>query len=503
MKKKSFLNFITLSLCLILCLSALPVSALESERVNKVYSADVAYGKIFENGENEPIFTKNQFDTQIRNISISNKDSEYYLQFVFESKNFEIKGKLVSAKANNVNNDHYLFAPDEFASEVFSFVTIYLTTSANEFDVMPANSDLIGTSVLSIIFEHKQTKDIYYWQTKLTSEVRGEHSFKTCSEEISIDKANEFYYMKGSERVDSCSSSDFITEDMATVEEYEAMKARDYSQMTRSDHNPYYDLGIPDSTFKTATESWQWLPVGRDVYGNYLPIRYYAYSYTKYGNPNIMTHIMIVGHTWQGDANYTLYYDENNELYAKASGMLKVELFEVPHTVVYYTGSDSFDFMLGGEYLTHIVEPAVEIKKTSSGIPHVVVGRYEFSDATKKGNFLGLGALVLKEVAVGVLDLPSFGFASVLVDIGELISDASTSVGANDGYIPIEEYYSNYMTQVQRYGEAMGSIKSRVRGYLQDEGQHLGVRVWFATPNANRANVNNIGWVYYVSPDYT
>lgn len=503
MKKKSFVNLITLSLCLILCLSVLSVSAVEVERIDKVYSADIAYGKIFENGGNTPVLSKNQFDTQINKISISNKNSEYYLKFAFGSDIFEIKGKLVSAKANNINNDHYLFAPDEFTSEAFSIVAIYLTTSANEFDVMPANSDLIGTSVLSIIFEHKQTKDIYYWQTKLISEVRGEHSFKISTEETLVAKANEFYYMKDSNRIDSCSFSDFAMDDMATSEEYEVMKARDYSQMRRSGNNPYYDLGIPDSTFKTATNSWRWLSAGKDIYGNYLPIKYYAYSYTKYGNPNIMTHIMIVGHAWQRDANYTSYYDENNDLYARASGMLKIELFKTPHTVVYYTESDSFDFMLGGELLTHIVEPAIEIKKTSSGIPHVVVGRYEFSDATKKGNFLGLGALVLKEVAVGVLDLPSFGFASVLVDIGELISNASTSVGANDGYAPIEEYYSNYMTQVQRYGEAMGSIKSQVRGYLNNEGQHLGVRVWFATPDANRTSVNNISWTYYVSPDYT
>lgn len=171
------------------------------------------------------------------------------MKFAFGSNAFEIKGNFVSAKANNINDDHYLFAPDEFASEASSIVTIYLTTSANEFDVMPANSDLI-----------------------------------------------------------------------------EAMKAKDYSQMRRSGNNPYYDLGIPDSTFKTATNSWRWLSAGKDVYGNYLPIKYYAYSYTKYGNPNIMTHIMIVGHAWQRDANYTSYYGENNDLYAKASGMLMMAM---------------------------------------------------------------------------------------------------------------------------------------------------------------------------------
>ena len=208
---------------------------------------------------------------------------------------------------------------------------------------------------------------------------------------------------------------------------------------------------------------------------------------------------MIVGYTWQGDTSYSTFTGEDGNKYAKASAMMKIELFRLPHTVVYYTESNTFDLMLGGERLTQIDEPAIQIKKTSSNIPHVVVGRYEFSDANKKGNILGTGALVLSEVLVGVLDLPSYGFASVLVDIGELISNASDTVNASDGYVPIEEYYSNYNTQVQRYGHAMGSVKSKVRGYLREQGQHFGVRVWFATPYANRSSVTSLQGSYSVS----
>ena len=499
---KKFLSIITLTLCLLVCLMSFPVYAAEADRVNKLYSSKIAYGKIFVDGKNEPIKSKNQFDTKITNISISNCDSDYHLKFDFESRTIELTGKIVPGKANNINGDHFMFAPDEFTSDTFTYVTVSITTSANELDVMPANSNLIGSTVLSIIFENNKSHDVYYWQTGLTSESKTSIVFNTSDDPVDIERANEFYYINKTNQVDVCSSSDFNYEEMASPEKCAEMQNRDYSQMARSTNNPYYDLGIPDSTFKTATETWRWLSVGRNVDGEYLPIRYYAYSYTKYGNPNIMTHIMIVGYIFQRDLNYTLV-EENYENYAKASGMLKIFLWEDPNTVVYYTDSNTFGFMEGGKYLTHIVEPAVEVKKDSTGIPHVVTARYEYSNATKKGGFLGLGALVLKEVAVGVLDMPSFGFASVLVNIGELMTSYSTSVGATDGFVPVEEYYCSYSNQVYLYGEAMGSIKSRVRGYLQIKNQHLGARVWFATPDEYASSVNNITWVYYVSPDYT
>lgn len=411
---------------------------------------------------------------------------------------------MVQARANNLNSDHYLFSPIDFSSEIFQCVNISFTTCANQVDLLPANQTLFGKAVLTIILSDIATSDVYYWQTEMFGTLRSNVSFDISTDEHMINNANEYYYMSEEAVIDSC-TWDFMSnnENIASDAEYNEFKERDYTLQLRSGtptHNPYYDLGIPDSTFKTATDSWRWLAVGKDSYGNYLPIRYYAYSYQKYGNPNIMTHIMIIGHVWQKDNEYTTFTGEDNATYAKASAMLKIELFAEPQTVVYYSDTNTFGLMLGGESLTQIEEPAVEIKKSSSNIPHVVVGRYEYSNATKKRNFLGLGALVLKEVAVGVLDIPSYGFASVLMDIGELIVDASMSVGSSDGTSPVESYYSNASTQVQRYGHAIGGVKSTVRGYLRSADQHLGVRVWFATPVANASSVTSITWVYFVSP---
>ena len=500
MKMKSMIKVISLTLCFVLCFSTIPAYAADaSSKIVEHYSADIAYGKIFVDGVNQTIKNKNQLDTQITNIGLFSQGDTYILKFTYGSNTITIPYEMVEAKANNVNNDHYLFSPVSFVSDVFNCVSIKFTTCANDYDLMPVNSDFSGATVLSIIFEEKTTSDIYYWQVLLESATKSPPVFTTSTDETVVEKANEFYYINDEGSVASGSVDEFVGDNMASIEEYEEYKSRDYTVMTRDTHNPYYDIGIPDSTFKTATDSWRWLAAGLDSNGHQLPIRYYAYSYTQYGNPNIMTHIMIVGYVWQGDTSYSTYQGEDGAEYAKASAMMKVELFMLPHTVVYYTESNTFGLMLGGERLTQIEEPAIEIKKASSNIPHVVVGRYEFSDANKKGNFLGLGALVLSEVVIGVLDLPSFGFASVLVDIGELIDDASTTVNASDGLMPIEEYYCNYNTQVQRYGYAMGSVRSRVRGYLREQGQHLGVRVWFATPYANRANVTSYQGIYYVS----
>lgn len=501
MKMKSMIKVISLTLCFVLCFSTIPAYAADaSSKIVEHYSADIAYGKIFVDGVNQTIKNKNQLDTQITNIGLFSQGDTYILKFTYGSNTITIPYEMVEAKANNVNNDHYLFSPVSFVSNVFNFVSIKFTTCANDYDLMPVNSDFSGATVLSIIFEEKTTSDIYYWQVLLESATKSTPVFTTSTDETVVEKANEFYYINDEGSVASGSVDEFVGDNMASIEEYEEYKSRDYTVMTRDTHNPYYDLGIPDSTFKTATDSWRWLAAGLDSNGHQLPIRYYAYSYTQYGNPNIMTHIMIVGHMWQGDDEYELYTAEDGAQYARASALMTVELFTLPHTVIYYTESNSFGLMLGGERLTQIVEPAIKIEKATTGIPHLVVGRYEFAEAEKKGNFLGLGALVLGEVVVGVLDLGTFGFTSVVVDIASLIAGASDSVGSEDSDSPKEGYYySNPNTQVQRYGYVMGSVKSELRGYLREEGHHLGVRVWFATPYAYRSNVTSYQDIYYVS----
>jgi hypothetical protein len=272
MKVKLFVKAITLIMCVIIVLPSIPVHAIETQIGERLYSANVAYGKIFIDGVNTPVRTKDQFDTQITNVNLSSKDDIYFLSFIFESSYIEISGKLVSAKANNVNGDHYIFSPSTFANDTFSCVQISFTTAANDYDLMSANSDLTGMPVISIIFENKNTSDVYYWQSALTSLTRAVHSFKTSTSESVVDNANEFYYINKPTSVNSCSAADFEGKEMATFDQYQSSKSTELVKATRTTvHNPYYDKGIPDSIFTTATESWRWLAPGVNSYGTYYP----------------------------------------------------------------------------------------------------------------------------------------------------------------------------------------------------------------------------------------
>lgn len=511
MKIKFLLKLISLSLCFIFCFSSIPTYAINTSYDGMTqYFAEKAYGKIFAGGVNQSVKDADQLDTQITNIRILNQENTYILKFSFNSSNITIPCNMVQAKANNVNGDHYLFSPIDFTSDTFNFVNISFTTSANNYDLLPVNSQFVGKTVLTIIFEEKSTSDIYYWQANLESNQKLRlktdtiQTFNLSDTEEIIKKTNEYYYINESDAAAEISAEELVCDNPASIEEYEEYKAyTPISTMSsgETNNNPYLYLGVQDSTFKTATNSWRWLAAGPASNGTQLPIRYYAYSFTRYGETDLIyTHIMIVGYVWQADTSYTTYVAEDNKEYAKAGAVMKVELFKLPHTVIYNTITGKFKFMVGGERLTQIEEPSIQILKTSSNIQHLVVGRYEFSNATKKGGFLGLGSLVLSEVLVGLLDLKTYGIASTLVNITSIISNASKSVGAEDGYVPVEVYYSSYDTQVIRYGNAIGSVKSKVKGYLREEGQHFGLRVWFATPYANRSQVTSVMGIYYVSP---
>ena len=45
----------------------------------------------------------------------------------------------------------------------------------------------------------------------------------------------------------------------------------------------------------------------------------------------------------------------------------------------------------------------------------------------------------------------------------------------------------------------MGSLKSELKGYLREKDHFFGLQAWFATPDANKNQVTNCTWVYYVS----
>lgn len=103
---------------------------------------------------------------------------------------------------------------------------------------------------------------------------------------------------------------------------------------------------------------------------------------------------------------------------------------------------------------------------------------------------------------IGVLDKVTYGIASELVNLTEMISSASMSVSATDGYVAIEEYSPDVDYQEILYGYAMGSSKSEVNGYLELYEQYFGTRCWFSVPEEYSEHATDLTWTYYVSIAY-
>lgn len=501
-RSKKLISGLAFAIALIMVLSAMPMffaadNAKESE--TELFSSIQALGARFEKGINRDISAKKNLDSKITNVKIFKSSNNYRIDFSFNSESFKINGELVEAKMNNSEKDHYVFAPINFSNQKYSLLNIKLTTNANKFDLLPANQDMIGKTVVTIVMKEKQTNDTLYWQSELESKNDKKIILYTTSSEEAVTKANEYYYMTSVKSTeDVWSESTDGNREYASREIYEELKnKRMETKAELYDSNPYDYLGIPDSSFKTVTDKWQWLGVGPIPDTNtYLPLRYYAYSYAQPGAPqNICTHIMIIGRVDEMPTTSTTI-TSNGKKFSKATAMIKMEIYEVPHTVVYYTREGKFEFMLGGENLTQIPEPSVRIRKTSNGVKHVLTGRYSFSNATKK-NYAG--ALILRSAVVELLDKNTYGITSKALDIVDIINKSNMSVGANDGYVPIEEYSPDYDYQINMYGEAMGSVKHKVKGYLRTKGQYLGTRAWFAVPYADRASATKLTWVYYVS----
>ena len=492
---------VTLLLSAIMILSMIPTSVFSSAGYI-VFTAENAAGKIFEKGNNKSITTKRAFDTSLSELKLRRESNDYILSFKLDNEEFVITSDIVAPRMNNVNNDHYLLAPRGFSHPKYSLLNIEFTTNANDYDLIPANSDLKGKAVLSIIMESKVSKDIYYWQTEIKNYQESRGSLSVIDTDDARFRANEYYYMKNGmsdARVteNSVSSDDYKDVKLASRETYETLKNAEVTRDETTVHNAFYDIGILDGVFKKVTNKWEWLQVrcipGTDTL---LPLMYYAYSYSRYGDSeHVFTHIMVIGHFDEMPTSYTTV-TSNGKTFCKATAMINIEVYRTPHTVRYSTITGRFGLLEGGENLTQIPEPSVRIRKNSSNIKQVLCGRFSFSNATKKN---WLGGLVLKSVVVELLDKVTYGITSTALDIVDVIGQSNMSVSANDGYVPIEEYSPDYTYQINQYGEAMGSIKHKVKGYLRTKGQYLGTRAWFAVPYADRASATKLKWVYYVS----
>ncbi len=496
MKRRIIIRFISAILVIATCLATFvsTIAAYDGEEI--LYVANQASGKIFFNSENCAVESKAQFDTSINNLSITRNNGRYTVAFELNDEEYCIDAEMVSAKMNNANGDHYLFAPEKSTYGTYEVVNIAFTTNANMFDVFPANSDLIGKSVIRIIFKDTLTHDEYCWETELFQKTRNYPTMMLSVSEDAISRANEYYYMSS-----TVSEENMVTEDFANSDKF-YLSENEVNSIAQISHNPYYDLGIPDSTFKSATDSWKWLAVGKSSTGTYLPIRYYAYSYTKTGSANIMTHIMIVHH--EAVIEDPIRFNGNGKYYYKAYCDLKIDLYRVPHTVVYYPNQDVYEFMLGGENQTQIVEPGIRWKKTSTGVPHVLYERATYSNADNN-NFLGLGALVIKDIFVAWLNEKNYVLGTVTGDILDYISASNVNknngkgdtVATKEKYL--DQYYFNFDDQIHAYGIAMGSVKSTIKGNLRNKDQYFGMRCSFAVPEANESSATDLSWTYYVT----
>ena len=71
LRSNKYIRIATFLIAVIMCILTIPANALDSVRMEKQYYADIAYGKIFIDGVNQPIRTSSQLDTQIENVGIS------------------------------------------------------------------------------------------------------------------------------------------------------------------------------------------------------------------------------------------------------------------------------------------------------------------------------------------------------------------------------------------------------------------------------------------------
>lgn len=190
----------------ILCIVCIPVNIAASNITDisdttsdVLFHADTLYGKIFHDGVNVEVDNKQMFDTSIHGVILT---SDYRLQFQFNDNSYSIPTTPLSAVENNVNSDHFIFSTVGFADPYFNIVNISMTYNANVHDLMPANYDLIGKKVLSLIFEEKSSNDVYYWQGEVSCNntitnaniINTVHILSSSDETILRENANEFYY---------------------------------------------------------------------------------------------------------------------------------------------------------------------------------------------------------------------------------------------------------------------------------------------------------------------
>ncbi len=226
-KAKQVLRGLAFTLAIVMGISATPLFFAAGNRTTsetELFCSGKADGVRFEKGFNREINVKSKFDSSISNVKIYKTIDNYRVEFSFGSEVFRIDADLVNARKNNVGNDHYLFAPIGFSHTRYSLLNIKLTTNANKIDLLPANEELIGKTVLTVIVKEKATTDVLYWQTELSARSNRNVSLTTTTEDDAIARANEYYYMTSAKSIEDVWEEDTdskkVYADRETYEEY-------------------------------------------------------------------------------------------------------------------------------------------------------------------------------------------------------------------------------------------------------------------------------------------
>lgn len=469
--KKLISGMLVLALLLTPILS-ISVSALDIVDIATAdYYADTIYGKVFIDGTNEKVDSPDQLNTMITDVELFNNDDTSLLSFVFNDKKIEIKTYLLDASINNSDNKHYVFSPIDFVNSDFSIVVIKLTTNANEYDLMPVNNKLEGTTVLSLIMEEMSTGDIYYWQGNLQSTHPTRSSTLNVSDTILntsqaayakiIENSNEKYFMNGAQKDFSLTMEDYY-EQLSELEN-SLISDKEYfpTTSTRSagTNNPFYDMGISNSTFKSVTNTWRqrvlrsWNSI-TSVYSE----NYYTYSYENYGNDNIYTLIMII--EFKTDA----FEDTSASGAAISSKQLRIKVV-ANETVIYYPEDNVFDLGLG---LNDIIKfaPHIFIEKTGDEVGHIAVSR-EFGGEGYSSSNIWKAVSKAASIGVGIIDdALTKGAITMTLDILDIIYTSAVPERVTLG-AALHEYGETVEEQYDNWGYVFGSVDIEMDGYLR------------------------------------
>ena len=468
-------------ICLIVCLITMiecvvPCGASLTEGANKadaveLYYAPIAYGKIFYNGTNETVSAKEQFDTQIEEIRILDEEPNYILKFEYNKKNVEMVMSAVNNKMNNENKDHYSFAVNGIkgANEI-EVINVSLTLCANEHDLLPVNQvDMIDAAVLTIVCKIKN--DIYYWQTSLDV-YDAETQIRVDDNSDVISRANEYYFVKnnGCEAIYEGQLEDQRTDQSGYNADSVCMN------MNSRSHNPYYYEGVSDTYFQSLHEYWGWRNAGSSG------MRFYWYTYQKFGSNNYYTTVLFL----ETEESIPLSYSTesiNGTTYYIADTTYNIQIDRTSETIVYYPATDTYQYLMGGTDLVQIVEPSLQVRKTSSGTDHYIRSSTVNAAAIKTNS--NLNATAVKSILYWALNNTTYAIGTLAYELIDIYVNATYTLGNTQPYLPSDK---------------PGKLKFTLDGRLIYNSNFYSVTCEMATTNPN--TISDCDWTTSVTVSF-